>query len=121
MENFTLLNFKNGAFKTVTYTFALAVFGLSSSFVTIGDVENSNRNEAHKTNTILVADSDTEGCMELGKEISGRDFGFPDNVQDGSLSAENVDLSSKWGLPVGSVIVSVNGANTKSSGTTLLR
>ncbi|HEA21777.1 MAG TPA: gliding motility-associated C-terminal domain-containing protein [Pricia antarctica] len=59
---------------------------------------------------------DIAGCSNLDqKELRTSDFGFADGVQDGSLSAENVDLSSKWGLPQGSVIVSVSGASSKSS------
>ncbi|TMM56034.1 T9SS type B sorting domain-containing protein [Maribacter algarum] len=49
-------------------------------------------------------------------EILASDFGFPNNVLDGSLSATDVDLSAKWGLPAGSVLVSVSGASTKSFG-----
>ena len=56
------------------------------------------------------------GCSSLEqKELRTSDFGFPDGVQDGSLAAENVDLSSKWDLPAGSIIVSVAGASSKST------
>ena len=58
-----------------------------------------------------------EGCTQGEMiEILASDFGFPNGVEDGSLSASNVDLSSKWGLPAGSIIVSVTGGSTKSSG-----
>ncbi|WP_238857846.1 gliding motility-associated C-terminal domain-containing protein [Poritiphilus flavus] len=50
------------------------------------------------------------------REIFIDDFGFPSNVHDGSLSATEVDLSAKWGLPAGSVLVSVEQASTKFSG-----
>jgi len=57
------------------------------------------------------------GCTNLAvSEILASDFGFPNGVTDGSLSATNVDLSAKWGLPAGSVLVSVTGASTKSFG-----
>ncbi|MFS4494105.1 gliding motility-associated C-terminal domain-containing protein [Maribacter sp. 2308TA10-17] len=58
-----------------------------------------------------------DGCEKLELvEILASDFGFPNNVLDGSLSATDVDLSSKWGLPAGSVLVSVSGGSTKSFG-----
>ncbi len=58
-----------------------------------------------------------DDCTPLTQlEILASDFGFPNGVIDGSLSAANVDLSAKWGLPAGSVLVSVTGASTKSFG-----
>ncbi|MEP3208617.1 MAG: hypothetical protein ABJN95_05485, partial [Maribacter sp.] len=58
-----------------------------------------------------------DDCTSLDLvEILASDFGFPNNVLDGSLSAIDVDLSAKWGLPPGSVLVSVSGASTKSFG-----
>ena len=60
---------------------------------------------------------DLDECNELNKqEIRPFDFDFEDGVTDGSLFANNVDLSSKWNLPQGSIIVTVEGASTKSSG-----
>ncbi len=60
---------------------------------------------------------DYEDCTQLDLvEILASDFGFPNGVVDGSLSASNVDLSAKWGLPAGSVLVSVTGGSTKSFG-----
>ncbi|WP_298506247.1 gliding motility-associated C-terminal domain-containing protein [uncultured Maribacter sp.] len=44
------------------------------------------------------------------------DFGFSSGISDGSLSAANLDISHKWGLPSGSVIVSVSGVSTASNG-----
>ena len=59
---------------------------------------------------------DNQGCTTAEqKELRTSDFGFEDGVQDGSLSASNVDLSSKWNLPQGSIIVSVQGASSKST------
>ncbi|MEA1786792.1 gliding motility-associated C-terminal domain-containing protein [Arenibacter sp. GZD96] len=56
-------------------------------------------------------------CQSLGfQEILGSDFGFPNGVVDGSLNASNIDISSKWSLPKGSIIISVSQASTKSSG-----
>ncbi len=48
--------------------------------------------------------------------VTASDFGFPLGVNDGSLSAANVDLSAKWGLPAGSIVVSVEGASTDAGG-----
>ncbi|CAN0354321.1 unnamed protein product, partial [Scytosiphon promiscuus] len=48
--------------------------------------------------------------------VSASDLGLSLGVSDGSLSATEVDLSAKWGLPSGSVLVSVNGASTDSNG-----
>ncbi len=60
---------------------------------------------------------DTTGCVQMGVvEILASDFGFPNGVLDGSLSATNIDLSAKWGLPEGSVLASVTGASTKNFG-----
>ena len=60
---------------------------------------------------------DFEDCTQLDLiEILASDFGFPNNVVDGSLAATDVDLSAKWGLPAGSVLVSVTGGSTKSFG-----
>ncbi len=60
---------------------------------------------------------DTNECQDMPlKLLSPTDFGFPLGVIDGSLTATNIDISSKWGLPLGSVVVSVEGASTDSSG-----
>ncbi len=73
-----------------------------------------------RANVVLEDDEivlDMEGCTQMDVvEILASDFGFPNGVMDGSLSATNVDLSSKWGLPEGSILVSVTGASTKSFG-----
>ncbi|MDV7140886.1 hypothetical protein R3X28_18490, partial [Maribacter sp. TH_r10] len=61
--------------------------------------------------------SGINGCTSMPFDIiTARDFGFEPNISDGSLCAADVDLSSKWGLPIGSVIVSVEGASTDSNG-----
>jgi len=59
----------------------------------------------------------SDGC-EAGQYVSvlPGDFGFPNTgVFDGSLNASNIDISSKWGLPTGSVLISVTGASARSS------
>ncbi|MRI00397.1 hypothetical protein GH721_07575 [Kriegella sp. EG-1] len=62
-----------------------------------------------------ILDSEECSTLEL-KEVFITDFGFPEGIRDGSLSASDVDLSSKWGLPAGSVIVTVTGVSTSSTG-----
>ncbi len=64
-------------------------------------------------------DDDNDGItdiMECGmssfEAITFTDFGFPNGVLDGSLSRQDVDLSTKFGLPPGSILVSVQGAST---------
>jgi len=120
MEKITLLNFKNKAVKAATYTFAIAVVGFGSSLYanesSINILSGKDDPKFENENELEVNMTNTDDCMELATiEIFGDDFGFENGVTDGSLSAENVDISSRWGLPAGSVLVSVTGANTKSS------
>ncbi len=78
----------------------------------ISSVTANNANVTLDDLTMFMDD-----CTELDQvEILASDFGFPNGVVDGSLIATNVDLSAKWGLPAGSVLVSVTGASTKSFG-----
>ncbi len=125
MEKITLSEFKKKMFYGLSYIMAVALFGLTTSFDrnerTTGsnsisddvvDTVNESENPIRENMVII----DIEGCESLKQEeLRTSDFGFPDGVQDGSLSAENVDLSSKWDLPAGSIIVSVSGASSKSS------
>ena len=48
--------------------------------------------------------------------ITPVDFGFPSGVLDGSLMATELDISSKWGLPEGSILISVHSASTLADG-----
>jgi hypothetical protein len=48
--------------------------------------------------------------------ITAHDFGLPLDNHSGNLAASKVDLSHKWELPIGSVIVSVSGASVDSNG-----
>lgn len=121
MEKITLIDFKKKAISSLTYVTALTLFALLVSFnvippisegKTIVDTMPKNENPVLKDMVMM----DIEGCSSLEqKELRTSDFGFADGVQDGSLAAENVDLSSKWGLPAGSIVVSVSGASSKSS------
>jgi len=68
-------------------------------------------------------DDDNDGILDSvecslipSEPIVPSDFGFPRGITDGSLSATDVDLSAKFGLPSGSVLVSVSGASTNGAG-----
>ncbi|MGB5370265.1 MAG: hypothetical protein WBN18_07530, partial [Flavobacteriaceae bacterium] len=71
-----------------------------------------------RSSEVFVKDEDTffECTLPDYLEIVPSDFGFQSNVLDGSLFATNVDLSAKWGLEQGSILVSIEGASTSSSG-----
>ncbi|RKN78324.1 gliding motility-associated C-terminal domain-containing protein [Ulvibacterium marinum] len=63
--------------------------------------------------------SNTSGCSNPEfKGVSPSEFGLSGGIFDGSLSATDVDVSSKWGLPMGSILVSFTGGSTNSTGTT---
>ncbi|MGB5500726.1 MAG: hypothetical protein WBM77_17475, partial [Maribacter sp.] len=58
-----------------------------------------------------------EDCPTLDlKQLWAADLGLPSGISDGSLTTSNVDVSYKWGLPLGSVVISIDGASTDSSG-----
>lgn len=121
MEKITLIDFKKKAILCLTNVTAVTLFALLVSFNFIPPisegktvVDSMPKNENPVLEDMVMVD--IEGCTSLEqKELRTSDFGFADGVQDGSLAAENVDLSSKWGLPAGSIIVSVSGASSKSS------
>uniref|UniRef100_UPI00359329E9 T9SS type B sorting domain-containing protein n=1 Tax=Pricia sp. TaxID=2268138 RepID=UPI00359329E9 len=125
MEKITLSDFRKKVFYGLPYIMALALFGLTTSFDRnqrttvpnpIGDDVVGTVPQGENPIRGSMVMMDIEGCESLAQEeLRTSDFGFPDGVQDGSLSAENVDLSSKWNLPPGSIIVSVSGASSKSS------
>ena len=73
-------------------------------------------------------DDDNDGILDLDecpnvkymKLDNNNDFGFSTGVLTGNQSASNIDLSSKWDLPTGSVIVSIDNASTVSGGSSVL-
>ncbi len=125
MGKITLLNFKKKAISGLFYVMVVMLFTFTTSFDGIplaseGESVNVNPVDHLPENGIRVVEDvdvmDISGCQSLEqKELRTSDFGFADGVQDGSLSAENVDLSSKWGLPTGSIVVNVSGASSKGS------
>ena len=123
MEKITLsiyrLRFSNSLVFIMGLIFFAVLTSFSESSVSDSDRDYAGRGSEYSKMGLSspLYQSDTDGCSTLEqKEILASDFGFPNNVQDGSLSAMDVDLSSKWNLPEGSVIVSVSGASTKSFG-----
>ncbi len=123
MDKITLSEFKKKVFYGLSCAMALALFSLTTSFdhnerivesnPSNDDVVDAGSENPIRGNRFMI---DIEGCESLERvELKTSDFGFADGVQDGSLSAENVDLSSKWNLPPGSIIVSVSGASSKST------
>ena len=60
---------------------------------------------------------DTDECSTLAlEEVFASDFGLSRGIFTGDLSATDVDISSKWGLPAGSVLVSFTGGSTSATG-----
>ena len=88
---------------------------VSQSSVT-QDTDNDGVNDA------FDIDDDNDGILDLDEcgvlqfeSLNGDDFSFRQSIRNGSLSRDGVDVSDKWGLPPGSVIVSVDGASTDSA------
>ncbi|MGB7393868.1 MAG: gliding motility-associated C-terminal domain-containing protein [Pricia sp.] len=125
MEKITLPNLRKKVAYGLSLATAVMLLVLTSSFNGIPTFSEGTSlpdrigNPAPSSKARMLEEivmMDFEGCTILEQqELRTSDFGFADGVQDGSLSAENVDLSSKWGLPEGSIIVSVSGASSKSS------
>tara|TARA_B100001750_G_scaffold133631_1_gene106278 strand:+ start:14054 stop:17134 length:3081 start_codon:yes stop_codon:yes gene_type:complete len=91
---------------------------LAVAFFQVSLYAESRNPNLDATNALedIVANETYDGCPLLEKrELRTSDFGFADGVTDGSLNATNVDLSSKWGLPEGSILVTVEGASSKST------
>ncbi len=60
---------------------------------------------------------DTDECNTLQlREIFTSAFNLPAGIRDGSLTATDVDLSSNWGLPAGSVLISFTNGSTSATG-----
>ncbi len=122
MEIFTFLYFKNqvlNGIKLVLILFLLV--GLSSFDVMSSNTKKDNL-DSDIVGTLDIRGDEYEntidnGCTLMSSSIlKATDFGFQKNVSDGSLCAVDVDLSSKWGLPLGSVLISVEGASSDSNG-----
>ncbi|NNE77402.1 MAG: hypothetical protein HKN31_10055, partial [Pricia sp.] len=96
----------NGAMNIV----AFLLLGLVSSFDCAASDSAEDSRSVNGLNFSVSGEDDRidnlifseDPCSSLpSKEIYASDFGFPNGVMDGSLSATNVDMSSKWGLPSG--------------------
>jgi len=104
---------------------ASLLIGLTSSFQVFSNALNHpiSSSDALGVHSLKILDgedsliSDGVECAPIElKSIVASDFGFPNGAEDGSLSALNKDLSHKWGLPEGSVLVSVSGVSTYNNG-----
>jgi len=120
MENFNLWKLNGKSYDSITLGLIFLVFGLTTSFAAGPDdpmlTKTTNNDISEKDAITAPYFFYMDGCSSLEmKELRTTDFGFPDGVTDGSLNATDVDLSSKWGLPAGSILVSVSGASSKSS------
>ncbi|MBM1107967.1 gliding motility-associated C-terminal domain-containing protein [Aurantibacter crassamenti] len=131
MDKNTTPLFSKKAYSFFTFIVAFVLLGLSSSFgvsSTFEKVEPMLFQSPTDTDGDGVPDSvdidddndgilDTDECTTLElKEVFSSDFGFSNGVSNGNLSYSDLDISSKWGLPAGSIIVSVTGASTSSTG-----
>ena len=106
--------------------FSMFFVGANSSFANLGNVTMlvpSGDQDGDGVLDNLDVDNDNDGTTDTVEcsmldllPVSASDLGLSLGVSDGSLSATEVDLSAKWGLPSGSVLVSVNGASTDSNG-----
>ncbi len=96
---------------------AFFLFGLTTSFKSSPEDVAQGTILLRSANGQQFQDSNPQGngmvCTPLElKAIQPSDFGFPESHNAGSLSATEQDISAKWGLPAGSVLVSVSGAST---------
>ena len=123
MENFTFVYLKGKILRGINLVLILFLYVSITSFNHIpsssgkGIIDSGIRG-------VVVSEMGAEGDVNVtacctpmtSKIITASDFGFQYSVNDGSLSATDIDLSSKWGLPTGSVIVSVEGVSTDANG-----
>jgi len=83
--------------------------------VNLRNVNPKTHSAAH--NGLEVNPYSKEACSMLDlKEITATDLGLAFGVSDGSLSAANIDISDKWNLPEGSIVVTIENGSTYSSG-----
>ncbi|MBD1262893.1 hypothetical protein HZY62_20020, partial [Maribacter polysiphoniae] len=123
MENFTFVHLKGKVLRGINLVLILFLCFWITSFNNIASSSGKNIIDSG-IKGLVATEIGTDGDVEVtacctpmtSKIITASDFGFQNNVNDGSLSATDIDLSSKWGLPIGSVIVSVEGASTDASG-----
>ncbi|WP_236973391.1 Ig-like domain-containing protein [Maribacter sp. 6B07] len=60
--------------------------------------------------------SEVDCTVHDSKEIRSQDLGVQNGIDNGTLAVNNVDVSYKWGLPEGSVLISMTGGSTFNSG-----
>ncbi len=141
MENTTFLEKENNFVLALSLAMIFLLGPLTFSFAksdsysgnSISSSTNKYRDNDHTTNLSdtdgnfvpddISRDSNNHeiysatGCSNPEfKEVSPSDFGFTGGIVDGSLSVTDIDISSKWGLPAGSVLISFTGGGTTSKG-----
>ncbi|MEG3659898.1 gliding motility-associated C-terminal domain-containing protein [Arenibacter palladensis] len=118
-------NIKNKKLLGFRLILALLFFGLFTSFEVFSNSLNQSNflsdNKSVNYSNILDCGaghmSNGVKCTHLDlKAVVASDFDFPNGVTDASLSAVNKDMSHKWGLPEGSVMVTVSGGSTYNNG-----
>ncbi|MEP0085550.1 gliding motility-associated C-terminal domain-containing protein [Maribacter dokdonensis] len=60
--------------------------------------------------------SEVDCTVHDSKEIRSQDLGVQNGIDNGTLAVNNVDVSYKWGLPEGSILISMTGGSTFNSG-----
>ncbi len=125
MENFTYHSFRHFLKLGLRFVFVLnlMVIGLNvihahsnSIDVVLPDTEtDGDVIPDHADIDDIESDHDDCSMLDL-KQLLASDLGLPSGISDGSLTASNVDVSHKWGLPLGSVVISIDGASTDSNG-----
>ncbi|MGY8915136.1 MAG: hypothetical protein ACKVJF_08650, partial [Flavobacteriales bacterium] len=117
MDDFTFLNIKRKRKNTLSFLAGFLIFFAFSSFdsfSTFASTLDTDKNGSAITKDDSMVDNidkslskissgfyfaDSGECQVSNKlEIRPFDFGFKDGVTDGSLNADNVDLSAKWNL-----------------------
>ena len=91
---------------------------LYSTFLTVFCVINLFGSQA-KLPSILsthAIKSEVDCTVHDSKEIRSQDLGVQNGIDNGTLAVNNVDVSYKWGLPEGSILISMTGGSTFNSG-----
>ncbi|MET1260862.1 hypothetical protein ABV409_16070, partial [Flagellimonas sp. DF-77] len=96
-------------------TLAVLMLTILTSFTVNTNQKSTDKSQPLPTDTAAIPMM-TDCTPANFVRINPIEFGFPSAVFDGSLSAIDVDISSKWGLPAGSVLISVSNASVRNNG-----
>ena len=75
-----------------------------------------SQNKALNVLSVKSIDAEVDCTVYDSKEIRSEDLGVQNGVDNGTLIVSNIDVSYKWGLPEGSILVSMTGGSTFNSG-----